>query len=56
MISISEFTALVDIITSRYGEGVYITGEDEHGRMFLTREGQTLGYLDVKNKMLMELK
>ncbi len=52
MIPVDEFCSLVDIVTKRYGETVMISAEDSAGHMHLTREGEHLGYIDIKTGSL----
>jgi len=46
-IAISEFCALVAIVTKKHGKEVTISGEDEEGHMHLQKNGQHLGYIDI---------
>jgi len=47
MIAVTEFCALVDIVTERYGDRVMMSAQDKLGHLHLTREGKHLGYIDI---------
>lgn len=49
---ISEFCALVEIITKRHGKGVMISERDKKGHMHFSKEKQHLGYIDINNGSL----
>lgn len=51
-ISINEFCSLVDIITARHGKNVLVSAQNAEGYMHFSKDGEHLGYIDVKTGSL----
>lgn len=51
-LSINEFCALVDIIAARHGKNVMVSEQDAEDHMHFSKDGEHLGYIDVKTGSL----